>query len=63
MEYYTAERKRGFLPFVTAWMELETIMLHEIKSVGERYIVQPWATMKKITNKIQILKEGTKIEH
>ena len=30
MEYYAAQRKKkGFLPFVTAWMELETIMLSE----------------------------------
>ena len=25
MEYYTAERKKELLPFVTAWMELESI--------------------------------------
>ena len=25
MEYYTAERKKEFLPFVTTWMELESI--------------------------------------
>ena len=30
MEYYTVERKNKFLPFATAWMELETIMLSEI---------------------------------
>ena len=31
MEYYTAERKKEeFLSFVTAWIELETIMLSEI---------------------------------
>ena len=31
MEYYAAERKKKeFLPFATAWMELETIMLSEI---------------------------------
>ena len=29
MEYYAAERKE-FLPFMTAWMELESIMLSEI---------------------------------
>ena len=27
MEYYTAERKKELLPFATAWMELESIML------------------------------------
>ena len=30
MEYYTAERKKELLPFATAWMELESIMLNEI---------------------------------
>ena len=30
MEYYTAERKKELLPLVTAWMELESIMLSEI---------------------------------
>ena len=30
IEYYTAERKKELLPFVTAWMELESIMLSEI---------------------------------
>ena len=38
MEYYTAERKEELLPFVTAWMELESIMLSEISQVGrEKY--------------------------
>ena len=30
MEYYTTEIKKELLPFVTAWMELESIMLSEI---------------------------------
>ena len=30
MEYYPAERKKEPLPFMTAWMELESIMLNEI---------------------------------
>ena len=30
MEYYAAERKKELLPFETAWMELESIMLSEI---------------------------------
>ena len=29
MEYYTVERKKEPLPFVTAWMELESIMQSE----------------------------------
>ena len=30
MEYHAAERKKELLPFTTAWMELESIMLSEI---------------------------------
>ena len=30
MEYYAAERKKELLPFATAWMELESIILSEI---------------------------------
>ena len=38
MEYYTAERKEELLPFATAWMELENIMLSEIsQAVKEKY--------------------------
>ena len=33
MEFYTAERKKEFIPFATAWMELESIMLSEISQV------------------------------
>ena len=37
MEYYTAERKKELLPFMT-WMELETIMLSEIsQEVKDKY--------------------------
>ena len=32
MEYYAAERKE-LLPFATAWMDLESIMLSEISQV------------------------------
>ena len=38
MEYYAAERKKELLPFMTAWMELESIMLSEIsQGVKEKY--------------------------
>ena len=33
MEFYAAERKKELLPLVTAWMELESIMLSEISQV------------------------------
>ena len=38
MEYYTAERKKELLPFTTAWMELECIMLSKIsQAVKDKY--------------------------
>ena len=38
MEYYTAERKKEFLPFATAWMELESTGLSEIsQAVRDKY--------------------------
>ena len=37
MEFYTAERKKELIPFATAWMELESIMLSEISQVRDEY--------------------------
>ena len=38
MEYYTAERKKELPSFMTAWMELESIMLSEIsQAVKDKY--------------------------
>ena len=38
MEFYTAERKKALIPFSTAWMELESIMLSEIsQAVRDKY--------------------------
>ena len=38
MEFYTAERKKELIPFATAWMELESIMLSEISQmVRDKY--------------------------
>ena len=38
MEFYAAERKKQLLPFATAWMELESIMLSEIsQAVRDKY--------------------------
>ena len=38
MESYTAERKKELIPFATAWMELEGIMLSEISQmVRDKY--------------------------
>ena len=38
MEFYAAERKKELIPFSTAWMELENIMLSElIREVRDKY--------------------------
>ena len=38
MEYYAAERNKELLPFATAWMALESIMLSEIsQAVKDKY--------------------------
>ena len=38
MEYYTEERKKELIPFATAWIELESIMLSEIsQAVRDKY--------------------------
>ena len=38
MEFYAAERKKELIPFATAWIELESIMLSEIRqAVRDKY--------------------------
>ena len=38
MEYYVAEKKKELLPFATAWIKLENIMLSEIsQEVKDKY--------------------------
>ena len=40
VEFYAAERKKELIPFATAWMELESIMLSEIsQTVRDKYHV------------------------
>ena len=43
MEYYAVERKKELLPFATAWMELENIMLSEMsQALKDKYhIISP----------------------
>ena len=38
MEFYVAETEKELLPFATAWVELESIMLSEIsQAVKDKY--------------------------
>ena len=43
MEFYTVERKKELIPFATAWMELESIMLSEISQVvkDKYHVISP----------------------
>ena len=43
MEFYAAERRKEFIPFTTAWMDLESIMLSEISLVvrDKYHIISP----------------------
>ena len=63
MECYAVERKKEHLPFVTAWMELESVMLSEVsQAVKDRYhMISPISgtsstkqTSKNITRDIKI---------
>ena len=38
MEYYSAIKKNTIMPFVATWMDLEVIILSEVKSGRERQI-------------------------
>ena len=51
MEFYAAERKKELLPFATAWMELESIMLSEISQVVKRQIPYELTINRNLTNK------------
>ena len=38
MEYYAAERKKELLPFATAWIDMESIVLSEVsQDVKDKY--------------------------
>ena len=39
MEFYPAKRKKELIPFATAWMELESIMLSEITQAVRTNII------------------------
>ena len=62
----TQQRKKGLLPFVTAWMELESIMLSEInQAVKDKYhMISPLTgtLSTKQTSKQSIVKD-TEVEN
>ena len=57
MEFYSAERKKELIPFATAWMKLESVILSEIsQEVRDKYHMMSPLTQhkeqKKKANKI-----------
>ena len=67
MEYCAAERKKELLPFMTAWMELESIMLSRVnQAVKEKYhMISPISRTKstKQTTKQKIIRHMEKRTH
>ena len=41
MEYYSTIKKNEILPFATAWVELDTIMLSEINQRKKYHMISP----------------------
>ena len=58
MEYYTAERKKELLPFMAAWMELESIMLSEVSQVVKDHTV--WSHLYGLTYKWNLINKTNK---
>ena len=53
MEFYAEQRKKEVLPFATAWMKLESIMLSEIsQAVKDKYYMVSPNQQNKETSKI-----------
>ena len=62
MEYYTAERKKELLPFTTAQMKLESIMLSEISQVvKDKYhmISHKWNLIKQTNKQARKIEQET----
>ena len=43
IEYHVTERKKEFLPFITAWLEVRNIMLSEIRQavIHKYHMISP----------------------
>ena len=65
MEFYASGRKKELLPFGTAWMELESIILCEISQAGERQIPYGLTFNRNLINKTnkQNITKNTEIEN
>ena len=41
MEYYAAIKKNEIMSFAATWMDVEIVILHEVKSEQDKYRVTP----------------------
>ena len=37
VEYYSAIKKKGIMPFAATWMDLESVILSELSQIEEKY--------------------------
>ena len=53
MEYHTAERTKELIPFTTAWMDLESIMISETSQAAKDkyHMIAPIRSLVNKTNK------------
>ena len=54
MEYYSAIKKKEIMPFAATWMDLDIVILSEVKSEKDKYhmISLVCGIYKKVTNKL-----------
>ena len=57
MEFYAAERKKELIPFATAWVELESIMLSEISQVVRDKYIKSFKKLKNGRPKKEFLRQ------
>ena len=53
VEFYVAERKKELLPFVSVWMELESIILSEISQAVNKKISYDLTFNRNLINKMK----------
>ena len=60
MEYYPAIKKNGIMPFATARMDLDSVILSEVHQTEEKYHMTPpfmWSLKRNDTNELTKEKE------
>ena len=58
MDYYSIKEKEKILPYATAWMKLEDILLSEIESQKDKYC---WLHLYEVSKKVKLLEKNSTI--